>query len=443
MCNHIIALLYVINHWKATNEKEIPSDLSCTSLPQKWHKPRGDKITPEPVMKLSFAKATTDRTQRQRDPVFCYLYDARAKKIRTVPSSEEVSPVKEKIKARSKHIPFTYLTDDKDNSLKETIFGTLPEGSPLSYQLQDYHSTSMEFSAVMPENVHIVTQNALTYPNIPTSNFTSKITWASDMFPQHIISYMQSLDITEAQAIETEAQTVDQANSPLWHQKRKNRLTASKFGEVLNRKSLPSQAFVKNLFSQRNLSNVSSIAYGSSKEDIARQLYIKKMKSRLQHDITVYSSGLLINPNCPYLGASPDGKLIDRSAYDYFGLLEIKCPYSFRNQTPTEAAENPKCCLENQGGRLQLKRSHNYDFQVTGQMAIAGVNWCDFVVYTNKGIFVERILLNKELWNKEMFPKLTEFYINYAVSHLNPRRVESRAGNQSDSDHSQSPSEDA
>ena len=97
---------------------------------------------------------------------------------------------------------------------------------------------------------------------------------------------MQSLDITEAQAIETEAQTVDQANSPLWHQKRKNRLTASKFGDVLNRKSLPSQAFVKNLFSQSSLLNVDSVAYGSSKEDIARKLYIKKMKSRLQHDIS-------------------------------------------------------------------------------------------------------------------------------------------------------------
>ena len=432
----------MINHWTATKEKEIPSDLSCTSLPQKWHKPRGDKITPEPVMKISFAKATTDRTRRQRDPVFCYLYDARGKKIRAVPSVEEVTPVRETIKTRSKHIPFTYLTDDKDISLKETIFGSVPEGSPLSYQLQDYHSTSMEFSAIMPEKVHTVTLNDITYPNVPTSNYTSKITFSLDTFPQHIISYMQSLDITEGQAIETEAQTVDQANSPLWHQKRKNRLTASKFGDVLNRKSLPSQAFVKNLFSQRSLSNVDSVAYGSSKEDIARKLYIKKMKSRLQHDIRVYNSGLLINPNCPYLGASPDGKLIDRSVYDHFGLLEIKCPYSFRNHTPTEAAENPKCCLEKLTGRLQLKRSHNYYLQVTGQMALAGVNWCDFVVYTNKGMFVERIILDKELWNKEMFPKLTEFYINYAISHLNPRGAEQTGGNQSNSDHSQSPSED-
>lgn len=227
--------------------------------------------------------------------------------------------------------------------------------------------------------------------------------------------------------------------------KRKNRLTASRFGEVLNRKSLPSQAFVRNLFFQRNISNVSSVAYGSSKEGTARKMYSRKMKRRLQHDVTVYNSGLLIDPNCPYLGATPDGKVIDKSTYNHFGLLEIKCPYSFRNQTPAEAAENSKCCLEDVAGQLQLKRSHNYYLQVTGQMALAGVNWCDFVFYTNKGLFVERILFNKKLWNKDMFPKLTEFYVNYAINYFNPSSAETTEDIELESDHkgrSQSSSEE-
>ena len=64
------------------------------------------------------------------------------------------------------------------------------------------------------------------------------------------------------------------------------------------------------------------------------------------------------------------------------------------------------------------KRKHDYYCQVQSQMAIFGLSWCDFVVYTNKGIFVERIVFEKDLWIREMFPKLTEFYFSYAVKHL-------------------------
>ena len=51
-------------------------------------------------------------------------------------------------------------------------------------------------------------------------------------------------------------------------------------------------------------------------------------------------------------------------------------------------------------------------------MAIAGISCCDFVVFTNKGIFVERVPFSKDFWVREMFPKLTEFYFNHAVQHL-------------------------
>ena len=51
-------------------------------------------------------------------------------------------------------------------------------------------------------------------------------------------------------------------------------------------------------------------------------------------------------------------------------------------------------------------------------MAISGISWCDFVVFTNKGIFVERVLFLKDFWVKEMFPKLTEFYFNHGVQYL-------------------------
>ena len=38
--------------------------------------------------------------------------------------------------------------------------------------------------------------------------------------------------------------------------------------------------------------------------------------------------------------------------------------------------------------------------------------WCDFVVYTGKGINVERITYDEEFWNGTLLPKLTSFYDN-------------------------------
>ena len=63
--------------------KEIPANKTCTSVPQEWHKPRGDGIEPEPVMRRSFSKASSDKDGKQKlHPVTCKLYDARERDLR-------------------------------------------------------------------------------------------------------------------------------------------------------------------------------------------------------------------------------------------------------------------------------------------------------------------------------------------------------------------------
>ena len=53
---------------------------------------------------------------------------------------------------------------------------------------------------------------------------------------------------------------------------------------------------------------------------------------------------------------------------------------------------------------LQLKRRHQYYVQVQGQMAITERKWCDFIVYTTKGISVERVLFDPDFWNNGLQP---------------------------------------
>ena len=61
-------------------------------------------------------------------------------------------------------------------------------------------------------------------------------------------------------------------------------------------------------------------------------------------------------------------------------------------------------CLSTEGG-IKLAHSHNYYFQVQGQLAITGAQWCDFYVYTPIESHIERIVPDRDFWHsvKEKF----------------------------------------
>ena len=62
--------------------------------------------------------------------------------------------------------------------------------------------------------------------------------------------------------------------------------------------------------------------------------------------VTVKQTDLFINPVFPYLGASPDGLVTDVTSPDPNGILEIKCPFKYRNLDPVEAARNKGFCCD-------------------------------------------------------------------------------------------------
>ena len=45
-------------------------------------------------------------------------------------------------------------------------------------------------------------------------------------------------------------------------------------------------------------------------------------------------------------------------------------------------------------------------------MAITERTWCDFVIFTEKDISIERIRFDSEFWTIELLPKLILFYDN-------------------------------
>ena len=115
--------------------------------------------------------------------------------------------------------------------------------------------------------------------------------------------------------------------------------------------------------------------------------------------MALHESGIYISEH-GFLAASPDGIVTMAESGVRCGLIEIKCPYSCRNMTVHEACSKVKSfCYENVNGNVKLKHNHQYYYQVQGAMAIVGVEWCDFIIWTVNDMTVERIPFNRTFWD--------------------------------------------
>lgn len=209
-----------------------------------------------------------------------------------------------------------------------------------------------------------------------------------------------------------------QASSEIWKNARKHRLTASSFAQVAKRVKEWNYAAVKNVCNETkpDISHVRAVQYGVKNEQLAATKYIKYVRS-IGHSVYVEHCGIVVAPSVCWLGVSPDRKIYDESAKDKYGLMEIKCPYSYREKTPTEALNDKTFYVELLNGVPKLKRIHPYYLQIQGQMGVTGASWCDFVVYFQKGLIVERVQFDELLW-QEVLEKLTNFYFKTLIKYM-------------------------
>ena len=231
---------------------------------------------------------------------------------------------------------------------------------------------------------------------------------------ERVEEFKRSLQLPLHKLREIEQSTRDQHQSPLWYSVRQYRITASYFGAVYRRKaSTPPQSLVLQIIGAKQFTSQAT-EWGKVKESAALQMY-KNVQNQSGHDGLFYSkSGFVISEQYPFLGASPDAVVHDTQETNPFGLAEVKCPYSVRNLTPIESAESSDffCTVSDDKQTLKLKTTHPYYCQVQSQMDITKRTWCDFIVYTEKGISIERIKFDLEFWRDKLLPKLVNFYDN-------------------------------
>ena len=240
---------------------------------------------------------------------------------------------------------------------------------------------------------------------------------------QQFIAYKEKLVLEKDEAADIERLTRGQHTNAIWHDVRCGRLTSSNFGAIQIRKcTTEPDNLVKRIMGYVSMPDKVETRWGREHEPAARRKYFITMGKTHPH-ITVGQCGLIIDKDRPYLAASPDGLVDCPDCKPQQGVLEIKCPHKWRNNTVEEATSNPDFCCIKDKGTVQIKKSHAYYYQVQGQMGITGRKWCDFVVWTLKDMFIQRIEFDPLLW-EEMKTKLEKFFVEGVVPEIFTNRIE-------------------
>ena len=206
-------------------------------------------------------------------------------------------------------------------------------------------------------------------------------------------SVFMSLTVTDEMAMNVAKETRAQFKPSLWFQHQAGRVTSSCVKAVRHTNTAnPAQSLVKSICYPLELSFSSKeTEWGKNNEKKARDLYFKNLQL-LHEDLVIADSRLVINPQWPFIAASPDGAVNCKCCKKI--ILEIKYPYIHRN-----------FCLEVHENTVRLNQNHAYYYQVKTQMLVCNVNYCNFCVCTlpvdseYSGIFVERIPRDDNLWN--------------------------------------------
>ncbi|KAG0412543.1 hypothetical protein HPB47_010302 [Ixodes persulcatus] len=238
---------------------------------------------------------------------------------------------------------------------------------------------------------------------------------------------IRPLSLEEIERIRTT--TIGQTENDNWFKERVGKITASKFKKAVSCRK--PEGLVRDILYPEKPKQCSDLhpsdprRYGLETEPVAVEAY-RHWCRLLDKDTVVTSTGLHIHERFPFLGASPDG-LVREAGED--GLLEVKCPKSKAGMTPREACADKKFCSLFVNGEATLKTDHAYYYQVQGQLAVTGCQWCDFVIYTNnktlaKSLAVERIYFDPNFWQTLILPGLLYFYKRAVIPEVLTKRIQ-------------------
>ena len=370
---------------------------ACTDLPCKWNECFVKNIQPSPVADIHFYKQTAKEKLKKS-----------TKKLKTMPERSTLTEQEQFLQALS--------------SVSDSVVG-----------LSTFSGYNNGFIGLGPSPSKEKLPPSLRTLFKPGSEKESQETLTT-MTKQAA----EDLKVSAEEIKYVETTTRNQASSSIWHEQRVGRVTSSTVHEVLRTNAAqPAPSIVKKICTAdtRQL-KVPAIQWGNMNEENAYSLYVNLSTGEGQkpetipsgvimstnpgphHECEVTKSGLVICEDRPFLGVSPDGCVKCKCCGR--GLVEIKCPYKFREGTLEDAMKDTDFYI---GHDYQLKETHKYFSQVQLQMYVCDVQYVDLLVWTPVDCLITRVSRNNNFIS-EMLSKVEDIWLNHIVPELITRTIE-------------------
>ncbi|XP_040071585.2 uncharacterized protein LOC115330270 [Ixodes scapularis] len=402
-CSHLQAVLKTVILIQGKGFTEAPAHLSCTDLPQRWRRPRGQVIKGSSVQGVDWRRVGKGRQDLPRS---CRLDLSKAKE-RTI--SQKKSAALQFASSLQQLDGMTSLVAVLGAADRAQVCsskcGDVLACSPLAYQQP---LVPFGFCILLCEELEAPGHLNIGRPLEEMVPFLESDEWTvPDGVSTKARLLLEKITLTPLEAQDLEKNSRRQRDSATWLQARQYRLTASNFGTV-HRHGEWTEKGLANLTSTKDLSRVPAIRYGIVNEPKALQRYEDVLKSR-GRDVHLSSAGLFVDPDQPWLGATPDAIVYDATEQPPWGCVEVKCLYTLRNaDRDTLLASNISVAFDS-SNRPHLKTEHPHFAQVVGQMGVTNLKWADYVLYGINFLTIQRIRFDKNIW-EDIKESLDNFY---------------------------------
>lgn len=404
-CSHLQAVLNVVVLLQKKGYCEAPEHLSCTDLPQRWRRPRGEAIKGCSVQDLDWRRVGEGG---QDMPLLSRLDLSKASERSVDQKRKAITKLADGLRALDGETALVKVLAAVNRAGVCTAkCGDVLVGSPLSYQQP---LVPFGFDALLCAELEVPVQFKPGEPADGLRPFNGSNCWATPAGLGAQGDILKKITLTPFQAQALERDTRRQRDSSTWREARYYRLTASNFGNVLLRTAQWNDGALGRLTSSKDLSHVPAVRHGITNEGKALRRYEAVLKQR-GRSVHLQSAGLFVDPQCPWLGASPDAVVFDPLEDPPWGCVEIKCPYTLKNADVPELLSANSCVVFDASRHPHLKEDHLYFAQVVGQMGVTRLTWADFVFYGENFLAVQRIRFDEEVW-RSMKRRLDVFYFD-------------------------------
>ena len=314
--NHTGALLQEVAAYSLEALPVVPDEVSRTSITCSWTVRSSSKdIVKKPIMQMSIDQV---RPEKKQPGISCTLYEARSSTSTVDPS--QVEEMRHSLMSENRLIAWaaSVSPDNDETKYATTEYGPAPVGSLISHQLSP---TEWNFKAYC--NLSAVPRTSATstsaYPPFPLDKHIIPLDRPATLTdPKDILS---TIAVDAQKSVEIEESTRSQANSPAWHTLHHDRITASTFGRILQRKRKFETLASEMLDSKEGKKRIPKVlqqkfAYGKLNEPIALEMYHTYME-RSGCPVSLEACGLIIPP--------------DASTKVLLGLIYSRGRYKFSN----------------------------------------------------------------------------------------------------------------